>query len=326
MKPICAVAVNGKDITKAVETGLVSINTNDEAGFQSDTVKVVIADPRKEIALPSKGATMDVYLGFVHTGASHVGTYTVDTVGRAGKPSSLTISGKGADLTGNSKLKQQKTRSFDNITIGALVEKLAGEHGLKAAVGEDFKAMQIAHLDQVDESDMNLLTRVANDHGAIFKPADGHLVFAAKGQGKTVTGKVLPTITVTEDMCSEWNVEIAERTNYKSVVAYWQDAAAGARKEVKVGEGEPVFTIRKPYADEAAAQAAAKAKQADLDRGTGAATFTLSVGEPSAFAESPLALSKFDPELDGRWVAAKVSHSFSGSGFTTSIEAEPPTA
>lgn len=326
MTPAFAVVVDGKDITRGVEVGLVSITTTDEDGFKSDSVTIEIADPHKEIALPRKGAKIEVFLGWKHTGTTHVGTYTVDKVGRRGRPSVIKISGNGADLGAKSTLKAHKTRSFDKITIGALVAQIAKEHDLKPAVGQDFADVVIDHLDQVDETDLNLLTRIAADRGAIFKPADGYLIFTKKGEGKTVTGKALAEVSITEEECSEWDVELADRAAYQAVVAYWQDGDNAQRCEVKEGDGDPCFTIRKPFPNEAAARAGAKGKKETLDRGTGEAKLTVSVGNPGIFAETPLSLSGFDPSLDGRWMATKVTQSLSSSGYTTAIEAEPPAA
>lgn len=239
----------------------------------------------------------------------------------------ISISGNGADLGKDSRLKAQKTRSFDNIAIGALVDKLAGENGLQAATGSDYAGLVLPHVDQVNESDMNLLTRIAADHGAIFKVADGRMLFVKQGEAKTASGKAMPEVTITEDMCTpDWRVEISERTAYGAVIAQWRDGDNAALKEVKVGDGEPVFTIRKPFATEAAAKAGAQAKKDDLARGTGKATLTLAYGIPSICAETPLNLSGFDPEADGKWIAVKVSHTLSGSGLTTTIEAGPPNA
>lgn len=326
MTPAFAVKVDGVDITRGVEVGLVSITTTDEVGFKSDSVSIEIADPLKEIALPRKGARIEVFLGWKHTGTTHVGTYTVDKVGRSGRPSVIKISGNGADLGAKSTLKAHKSRSFDKIKIGALVGLIAKEHDLKPAVGPDFADVVIDHLDQVDETDMNLLTRIAADRGAIFKPADGYLVFTKRGEGKTVTGKALAEVSITEEDCSDWSVEMADRAAYQSVVAYWQDGDNAQRREVKEGDGAPCFTIRKPFPNEAAARAAAKAKKENLDRGTGEAHLTVSVGNPAIFAETPLSLGGFDPALDGRWMATKVTQNLSSSGYTTQVEAEPPAA
>lgn len=324
MQPAWAIKVDGKDITRGIEVGLASITTTDEAGIKSDSVSIEIVDPLKSIALPRKGALIEVYLGWRYTGITHVGTYTVDKAGRSGRPSAIKISGNGADLGASSALKAQKTKSYDQITIGALVGGIAKTHGLKAAVGQDYTALVIGHLDQVDESDMNLLTRVAADHGAVFKVSDGHMVFVRQGEGKAATGKALAEVTITEDMCSDWTVEQSDRSNYQSVIAYWQDADGAERREIKEGDGTPSFTIRKPFPSEAAARAAAKAKKDALDRGTGSASLTIAVGNPGIYAETPLALSGFDPQLDGRWLATKVTQSLSTNGYTTAIEAEPP--
>ena len=49
-------------------------------------------------------------------------------------------------------------------------------------------------------------------------------------------------------------------------------------------------------------------------------------GVPTVSAETPLTLSGFRNGVDGLWIAARVSHDIDNSGYSTSVEAETPTA
>ena len=56
----------------------------------------------------------------------------------------------------------QKTRSWPvNTTIGAMVSKMAGEHGMTPATSPELANVQLPHIDQSAESDINLLVRLA---------------------------------------------------------------------------------------------------------------------------------------------------------------------
>ena len=59
------------------------------------------------------------------------------------------------------------------MTFGALVATIAGEHGLKAAVSSDLAKNQVGHNDQVNESDIAFLTRIAYRYDATAKPVEG---------------------------------------------------------------------------------------------------------------------------------------------------------
>jgi hypothetical protein len=50
----------------------------------------------------------------------------------------------------------------------------------------------IEHIDQSNESDLHLLTRLARQHGAVSKPVAGFRGFVSKGEAKSATGQQLP--------------------------------------------------------------------------------------------------------------------------------------
>jgi phage protein D len=77
-----------------------------------------------------------------------------------------------------------------------MVTRIAAEHGLLPKVSEALGAVSVIHLDQNEESDLHLLTRLARESGAVAKPVAGYLLFVSRGEAKSASGRELPTIKV----------------------------------------------------------------------------------------------------------------------------------
>ena len=195
MKPVFSIVVNGRqDATDRIRQRLLSLTVTDEAGRQSDAAEIHLDDRDGVVALPRKGDELEISLGFDGRKATVTGRYTVDEIELDGPPDSMTVRARGADM--RSTLKAQRTRSWDDVSIGDLVASIAADHGLEPRVGRSLRAVRISHLDQTDESDMHLLTRLARDYDAVAKPAGGRLLFVPRGEAESATGKSMPTIRI----------------------------------------------------------------------------------------------------------------------------------
>ena len=140
-----------------------------------------------------------------------------DEAGVSSTPATLTIRAKGADLGGD--IKDQKSRSWDKMTIGDIVATIASDHGLTPKVAEQFVAIMIEHIDQTDESDIAFLDRLGRDHDALVSVKGGALLFMGKGQGRTVSGLPIPPRPVLEGDTTSWTLTLTTREAYKSVTA-----------------------------------------------------------------------------------------------------------
>ena len=333
MTPTYHILAGGKDITAAIRERLLSLRVTDEAGYQSDTLEIQLDDRDGAVDLPRKGAVLEVALGY-ETRTAKMGSYTVDEVELSGPPDRLIIRAKAADMRGS--LKQHKTRSWHEVTLGDLVATIAAEHGLEPRVSETLAGVAIEHIDQTEESDMNLLTSLSKQYDAVAKPAEGRLLFVSRGTGQRASGRDL-RIAIHRNQTSDHRVTLADRGQYGAVVAHWHDVEAGEKLQERAGDGEPVYTLRHPYPNAAEAQAAARSKLRALNRGTGALSLTLKNGMPALLAESNnpdnpalvaqtrLVLSGFRKGVDGDWVATRVTHEISANGYSTRVEAERPT-
>lgn len=327
LKPEYRLTANNRDITDMIRARFQSLSFTDEAGLEADTLTITLADdqPQEPIAIPSTGAELELFLGYDGQ-LDPMGLFVVDEVELSGWPGLLTISAKAAPFEkstgGKNTLQSQKTRSWKRgTTLGDMVAKIAGEHGLTPACAASLRAISLPHIDQSDESDMHLLVRVGKKYDAVVKPAGGKLVLAKHGEGKSASGKALAAVTLTAAQATAYSLKLSRKEASGKVVAYWHATKKAKRQVVEMGEGEPVRRIRTQFATREQAVAAVRA---ELDkRKRGEATVTVDCpGQTALLAEVPLTLSGFREGVDGDWIISRAVHALdSTSGYATNIEA-----
>jgi len=253
--------------------------------------------------------------------------FTADSVEVEGSPDRMIITGlattNGETTSGKTALTDQKKRSWpEGTTISAMVEKIAGEHGLEPAVSNSLSDLALPHIDQIDESDINLLSRVARDHDAIAKPGDGRIIMAKRGESLTASGQPMPTLLLTQKKVSRWRYRNRVKAKAGSVVAVYQDLAKGKPQERTAGEGEPVRRLKRRFPNKDAAQTAADSELQKLRR-AGRSLLIAMPGDPDAMAEGKLLARGFRSYIDGEWLITRATHNLDSGGYRTSIETEP---
>jgi len=329
MRPAWRILADARDITAAIADRLVSLRLSDAAGEQSDTAEIRLDDRGHRIELPRTGAELEISIGYRETGLADMGLWVVDEIELQGPPSTLLIRAHAAHL-GRSEtarhrkatLRQSRTQGWDDLTLGDLVATIARRNGFEPRVDEFLAAIHIPHLDQTDESDLHLLTRLARQYDAVAKPAGGHLLFVPRGEDRAASGRQLSPVTLTPEEVTRWQVTLADRGKYRAVISHWHDKLSGKRVPVRVGEsGEPSKSLLGDYPDEASARAAAQSRLAALNRGSSTGRLVLP-GNPLLAAGTPVILTGFREGVDGTWSATRVTHTIDGSGYRTEIDAE----
>lgn len=230
-----------QDITQVVSSRLINLSLTDNRGLEADTLDLELSDHDGKLALPPRNATISLALGWKGKPLIDKGQYSVDEVqfsGGAGSADRLTIRARAADLKGS--FSEQKERSFDKKTLGEIIDTIAKENQLKSHCEKKLANTFIAHIDQTNESDINLLSRLAEEHGAMCTVKNGTLLFMPLGQGKTATGKPIPLRKITRKNGDSYTFSIAESENYKAVRAYWHDTDTGKRGEITVDENTKI--------------------------------------------------------------------------------------
>jgi hypothetical protein len=250
----------------------------------------------------------------------YMGKFRIDEWEISGPPNVLTISGKSAELT--TEIKETKHKHWDDTTLGSIVQTIAGSHGLSSVMTGDMASRKVEHIDQHGESDIGFLSRLAKRNGAMFKLADGKVIFVKKGTKNLPSGKgkASRTIKPTDNVVS-WRMRKSERGEHKSVICYWHDHDGGKRKKVTAGSGKPVHRDKRIYRTEDEARSAAEGQLGDFKRGKADGSLEMG-GTPDFFAESIVTLAEFHPDVDGDYNAKSVSHTFDAGGYHTSVTLE----
>ncbi|MEM6727885.1 MAG: contractile injection system protein, VgrG/Pvc8 family [Pseudomonadota bacterium] len=323
MTPDFKVIAAGINITPQIKDRLLSLVVTDEAGLKSDTVEITLDDRDNVIELPLPGAPLVVFMGYKETFIMPMGIFTADEVVASGPPDRIIIRGKAANLGGT--IKEQKTRAWDDVTLGDIVSTIASEHDLEPKAADTLAAFHYEHLDQTDESDMNFLTRLAKDHDAIATVKGQALLFMPKGEGKTASGLPMIPRPITKSGELKWSMTLATRGNFQSVEAHWHDANAGRKEKVTAGEGSPIKRIRHTHSTKAEAEKAAQAQLDQTKRGDDVLSVTMP-GDPTIAAEGQILAIGFRLGVSGIWSVTSAQHAIRGKGFTTMINTEKPNA
>lgn len=319
-RPAYQLTVDGKDITARVRPRLVSLSLVDNRGLEADTLDLVLDDSDGQLDLPRRGVEMKVWLGWADE-LIYKGCYTLDEITHSGSPDILTLRARSADMRKG--LAAKKERSWSPKTFGALVKDLAEEHQLTPKIADALKDVDIEHVDQGNESDLNLLTRLAAAHDAIATIKEGQLIITAAGKGKTVSGKTLPHIVISRAAGDSHNYQEADRDSYGGVTAKYHRTDDGDGFDVSVGGKDNLKSLRHVYPDKASAEAAIAAEWKKIQRGKASLTYTLALGRADLLPESTFQLNGIKPAIDSIiWLGTKITHHLSDGGYTVIIEAE----
>ena len=325
MTPELRISANGRDITAVVLDRFVSAAVTDEvADAGTDAFELVLDDRPPGIVLPPEGATLEVEMGFTGEGAALMGSYVVSEVEQNGPPATLTVRAQAEDLLGE--LKAPRTRSWSFVTIGDVVGTIAGRHGLEPRVDPALRDIQLTHIDQVDESDLNLLLRLASYQlDVVAKVANGRLVFLRRqllaDRAAAAAVRIMRTDAV------DYRVLRAHRSQYVAVVARWREFDVGELQEVRAGDqdGGPAYALSATFPDAASASNAAETRLRALQRGTRTGRLTLSPGRPELAADVPVRLDGWGAGVDAVWVANRVLQQISEDGYRTRLDIEAVT-
>ncbi len=327
MTPDFRILADSADVSAAMRKRLVSLRLTDKEGMEADQIEIALIDPTGAVALPRRGAVLSVALGWKGEILTGKGTFIVDEVGEDGPPDTITIVARAADFRAS--LKDSREQSYTGTTLGAILAALAARNGLAPAVHPALAATAVAHLDQTNESDANLVTRLGNDYGAIATIKAGRLLFVPAGAGLAASGAALPAVTISRRDGDRHSFRAIDRDGSQTgVQAKWHDLSTGKTCFALAGAEGSVKTLKRVHPTQAEAQAAADAAWAKCKRHAHEFRLTLALGRPDVLAGAPLSLSGWRPEITGlSWIAGDVTHVLDGDGgFTTDIQAAEITA
>lgn len=302
----------------------------DTAGIESDRLELTLNIEGLE-GLPTLDGKIGLRAGYLESGLVEKGEFVVTQRTPVLFPMSLMIVATAApfSMSDKSGYRQRRSASYGPTTLGALFRQLVSRHGFSPRVAPSLEGVQIAHIDQSNESDMAFITRLAKRYCAVTKPFNELYVLAEAGRVTSLSGQMLPEVklSVTEDNRPGEQAFITAKLDEKSRAKYegcrvtWWDAAIGKQRVVQVGNA-PFKTLRQRYQNEAEARAVAESEL----RRVGREDLKLLIdcpGNPLLAAEGLLVLDETWPSyMQGRWSITTVTHvGDMATGYRSSITA-----
>lgn len=320
--PAFRLTVDGLDIAQLISPRLMSLELTDNRGVEADQLSITLSDHDGLLSIPPKGAVLRLWLGWSDTGLVDKGTYTVDETEHSGAPDVLSIRARSADLRKG--LKTKRERSWSNTTLGEVLGDIAIGNGLTATIAGALDGLPILQLDQANESDANLISRLGEEFDAVSSVKAGCLLCLPAGGGKTASGMDLPHITLTRADGDQHRYLQADRDSYDGVRAYYYDVNSAKKQEAIAGGGDNLKDLRHTYSDQQSALRAARAEFRRLQRGSATLSYNLAMGRPDLIPELTYTLQGVKAEIDEIiWYGGNVQHSLSAEGgYTVSLELE----
>ena len=320
--PIYRITVAGVDIAHLISPRLISLNLTDNRGIEADTLDISLSDHDGLLNIPPKGVALRLWLGWSNTGLVFKGTFTADEAEHSGAPDVLNIRARSADL--RKQLKTKREGSWSNTTLGEVLGDIAIGNNLTATIAGALDGLPILQLDQANESDANLISRLGEEFDAVASVKGGCLLCLPAGGGKTASGLDLPHITLTRIDGDQHRYLQADRDSYDGVRAYYYDVNSAKKQEAIAGGGDNLKDLRHTYSDQQSALRAARAEFRRLQRGSATLSYTLAMGRPDLIPELTYTLQGVKAEIDEIiWYGGNVQHSLTADGgYTVSLELE----
>lgn len=321
--PIYRLSVDGIDISSKVNNRLVQMRIENKRGFETDTLDLTLSDHDGLLEIPSKGAIIQAWIGWQLTGLVYKGSFVVKEVEHAGAPDVLRIRATSGDM--KKSLKKKKERSFDDIALGDLIRKIAIEHDLNDQVSEELANHKIIHIDQ-NESDANLLTRLADEHDAIATIKNGMLLFMPKGKSQTISGQELPTFVLTRSKGDEHRYSFSDGGEEVTAIrAFYYDDKMAKKLEVIVGDQshQNIKELRHIHRDKQTATLAARAKLNHFKRTAETLSYRLARGVPDLIPEQTFLFIGVKEQIDEIfWLGTTITDTLNDRGYTTDLQLE----
>jgi uncharacterized protein len=323
--PTWQVMLAGQDLTRLIAPLLISATVTQQRNEKADELTIEIIDDGT-VALPPFNATLTVAMGWlrgtgVPVGLVQMGTFVVDDLTWEGPPDKITIKAHSADLKDT--YRTRRTRTWTNQTLSAITAQIATENGLTNAIHPDLAGTVVDAADQNNQSDMEFIRDLGRRYDAIATVKAGRLIFAPIGTTTTASGATLPTLALTRQSVSTYTFNRNARTsNFNGAEANYYDQNGAIRALHQEGS-TPRKRLKRVYGSAQSAQAAARAEHSRLKRAAARFTITLPLGIPQIAPNLEATATGFKTEIDATtWLTAKVDHTMTPTGLTSSIEME----
>lgn len=318
------ILINNVDVTAKwiLERRLLSIEVEDREGEVSDACSLVLDDRAPHIEWPPEGASLRLFLGNGPADMTDMGTYTLDAPEASSPPDRLAVKGHAANFIASGTgvpMQSHRSRVWPLSTLGVMTATIAKEHGLVPRIQPLIASESVGNVEQIDESDLAFLSRIAKGFGARVRVKGGLLSGNLEVVG---AGSVLPSAVLTPSDVEQWSAPLGSRLKPGSVVATWHNNVTGLSGSKKAGNAEPRMVLTEVFDTPAACLSAVKSRLKDGDRQSAQISISLATLNTGISAGAEISMSGFRSEIDTVWNVVEVRHRVDSSRARTTLTAE----
>ena len=303
---------------EAVERAVLSLTVEESADSQSDSLNLRLDASRLQV-LPRSGTMLEVRMGYAGQPLYMLGTFRVAEKSLSGPPFTLSIHAFADDF--NAPWKEKRTGEWSDTTLGDILLEVAFRNDLSAGIHEQYMYEPIQYLAQTQESDMHLVSRLAERYGAYG---------TIKREGLFFHPPIVPEediIRLELNGLTRFSFNWMDKPRYDTIKANWADVNSNISHTVVydgdgwLGEAHGVvFELPTRFTSELAAKRALKAKWESLHRLKAHGRLTLP-GRGDLISKRQIEVSGFSEALDGqRCEILRSRHSFTNGGYVTEVE------
>lgn len=319
---------SGGNLVTRLGDRLISATIVDQAGGESDTLTFVVSISHPFPPGPPVGTRYSAAIGWSETGARHAGIYTVQSSaigGDAGSGHTMTVTCRAADYLDT--MKTVDSEHFDDQTVGAIFQQLAGRAGVSAVIDPELATIKLPYRLRWKQPPIDFLDDIAAEIGGTMKPAAERILLLKRGAKRSASGAPFPPIAVPFRDDFGFDVASESRGEFQELGGDWFDPVEGLLKsELASGIGRasrylPVHLL--PTQDEAKRAAESIGREHARKSVTG---FFSMAGNPHATAEAPVVPQGYGGEIDSLdIVCACATHEVTfgeNGGWITTVDIE----
>lgn len=319
--------VDGNDYSDTVEKRLRTLTLTEKLEGGADTLDVTLWNHDGQLAPIKRGVYVSLAIGWqsgpeVTLGLVEKGQFLVDQVTKEGPPDVVRFTARSADLTKG--FRKRRDKGWKGMTIAAVVADVAAANGLQPRVHADLASIEVGSVEQAAKSDIAFIRALGERYDAVATVKNRSLVFMPIGSDTTAGGEALEGLTLARRENSRFTFTIADREEADGAEAQWHDREGARKRTVKHGGEKNPRRLKRTFATEGEAAAAAKAATTRAARGQYTFTYEAALGDAAMEPNRKVTVQGFDSEIDGiRWLITQATHTVDGGGgFSTSLEME----
>jgi len=329
---------NGANISEDIAPFLLDYNYTDNAAGKADDLQLSLQDKRglwRGDWYPSKGAKIKATIITEHWEKPGqivtlpCGEFEIDSLQATGPPDTVNIKGVSVPVSSNLR-GEKKSKAWEKISLSQIGAEIAGKAGL-AYIFEADTNPKYDRQDQVRESDLAFLLRLAQAAGLALKVTSRQIVFfdEEKYEGKSSVRKLVRGQTdiisydfgtESSDTYSEAEVSYQDPETGEDILASYKPSnGPKVGQKLTINERPVVATKGASKAVKIeAAKKHAKKKLRDKNKKETVATFAVT-GDPRLVSGVTVEVSGWGV-FDGKYIIETATHTIGNNGYTVSIK------